>query len=126
MRKISVRCLKKSELRICQLLICRRLRAGALSAAERSYPTSEVGAVVESARLRRCRNSREELPCVRGQGWRLRGTTLRPRSVAARMRHPASEVRAAARRSYPVSKVSDRWEETTRVRGQGGGQEELP
>ena len=32
----------------------------------------------------------------------------------------------AAERSYPASKVSGRWEETTRVRGQGGGQEELP
>ena len=61
---------------------------GALSAAERSYPTSEVrgrsqedpmpkgqpprgviphprsGAVAESARLRWCRNGREELPCA--------------------------------------------------------------
>ena len=30
-----------------------------------------VGAVAESARLRRRRNGREELPCVQGQGRRL-------------------------------------------------------
>ena len=33
--------------------------------------------------------------------------------------YPASEVRAAARRSYPVSEASGGWEETPRVRGQG-------
>ena len=33
------------------------------------------GAAAESARLRRRRNSREELPLVRGQGWQPRGAT---------------------------------------------------
>ena len=70
----------------------------ALSAAERSFPRSEVrgrspedpmpkgrrprgvallprsGAVVKSARLRRLRNSREEIPRVGGQG--LQGEEL--------------------------------------------------
>ena len=38
----------------------------------------------------------------------------------------ASEVGAAAKRSYPTSKVSGSRKETPRVRGQGGGREELP
>ena len=36
-----------------------------------------------------------------------RGATPRPKSVAAGRRHPASEVRAAAERSYPMSEVSE-------------------
>ena len=36
------------------------------SAAERSYPTSEVGVAAESTRLQWCRNGREELPHVQG------------------------------------------------------------
>ena len=58
----------------------------ALSVAARSYPTSEVGAAAESARLRLRRNGREELL--------------------------KSEVRAAARRSYPTPEA--------RGRGPGG------
>ena len=50
--------------------------------AKRSFPTSEVKGSSESARLRRYRNRLEELPYVRGQGWRLRGATPRPRSGA--------------------------------------------
>ena len=96
---------------------------GALSAAERSYPTSEVrgrsredpvpeglqpkgvtprlrsGAVAKSARLRWCSNGREELPCFRGQG-RPGGATLCPR------------LGAAARRSNPMPKArGGDWEE---------------
>ena len=93
---------------------------GAQSTAKRNYPTSEIGgrnqedpipearrprgitpcprseAVAESARLRRCRNGREELPHirgrgrggeelphVRGQGWQPRGATQCPKSGAA-------------------------------------------
>ena len=40
----------------------RRLRPGALSAAERSYPTSEVRGGGRESRLQRRRNGREELP----------------------------------------------------------------
>ena len=113
----------------------------ALSAAERSFPTSEVrgrspedpmpkgrwprgvtlcpssGAVVESARLRRRRNSQEEIPCIRGQGrkpgGRSRGVTPRPRSGAAaesarlqrcrngREELPKSEARGGSREDQP-------------------------
>ena len=41
-----------------------------------------------------------------------------PASVAARRRHPTSEVRAAAGRSYPASEASGGWEETPHVEGQ--------
>ena len=92
----------------------------AQSAAERKYPTSEIrgrnredpmpearrprgvtpcqrsGAVAESARLRRYRNGREELPHIRGQGQRRGGATPRPRSgVAAERSYPVSEVRGS-------------------------------
>ena len=79
--------------------------AGALSAAE-SYLTSEV------------RDSGPECQAEPAQE-RLGGATPRPRSVAARRRHPASEVRAAAGRSYPASEASGGPEETPHVRGQG-------
>ena len=76
----------------------RRLRASSLSAAERSYPTSEV------------RGSSLECLAVTAQE-QPRGTTLCPRSgVAAERSYPASEVRAAAERSYPASEVRGGWE----------------
>ena len=89
---------------------------GAFSAAERSYPTSEVkgrsqedpmpegrrprgvtphprsGAAAESARLQWHRNGQEELPHIQGQGQQPRGATPRPRPGAA------------AGRSNPTSK----------------------
>ena len=77
-------------------------------------PTAEVRAVAESARLQRCRNSREELSRVRGRGGgheeppRVRGRG------AAKRSHPASEVRGGNDSSYPTSEV------------RGSGQEELP
>ena len=99
----------------------------ALSAAERSFPTSEVrgrspedpmpkgrrprgvalrprsGAVVESARLRRLRNSREEILRVGGQERPPRGATLRLRSGAATGGVTTClRSGAAARRSYPT------------------------
>ena len=61
-------------------------RAGALSIAERSYPTSEV------------RGSGLECQAVMAQE-RLRGATPCLRSVAAGRRHPMSEVKAVAERS---------------------------
>ena len=65
---------------------------GALSAAERSYPTSEV----------RGRSREDPMP----EGRRPRGVTPRPRSGgAAERRYPASEVRGGDERSYPASKV---------------------
>ena len=105
---------------------------GTLSAAERSCPTSGVrgrsredpmpegrrprgvtprlrsGAVAESARLRRHRNSQEELPCIQGQGRRLGGATLGLMSGAVTGRsHSMSEVRGSGQ------------EEPPRVQGQG-------
>ena len=101
-------------------------------AAGQSYLTSEVRG-----------SSREELPCVRGQGWRLRGATQvrvqgprpggatpRPRSGAvAKRSYPASEVGAAARMNYPVSEVRGGREElphTPTPEARGGGREEQP
>ena len=99
---------------------------GALSAAERSLPTSEVGgrsredpmpvgqqprgvtpcprsgAAAESTRLRWHRNGREELPRIQGRGG------------AAERRYPASKVRGGNERSYPTSEV------------RGGSREEVP
>ena len=49
------------------------------------------------------------------EGWRPRGTTLRPRSGAAAERsYPGSKVRGGDERSYPESEV------------RSGGQEEQP
>ena len=72
-------------------------------AAKRSYPTSEVRAVAESARLRWRRNGQEKPPHVRG------GV-----GGAAKKRYPVSEVRGGDERSCPVSEV------------RGGSREELP
>ena len=109
-------------------------------------PRPRSGAAAESTRLQRGRNSLEELPksevkgggqkelpLIRGQGRRPRGATLRPRSVAAGRRHPASEVQGqwprratlrqrpgvVAERCYPASDVSGGREETPSVQGQG-------
>ena len=61
-------------------LVCQAAAAGALSAAERSYPTSVVRG-----------GGREELPHVRGQG-RPGGDTPGPRSgVVAKRSYPAAE-----------------------------------
>ena len=81
---------------------------------------SEVRAAAESARLRRRRNSPEELSCVRGQGRRLRGATLHPSSVVAAVRSsPASEVRVTAGRRHLVSEVRGGQEKPPCARGQG-------
>ena len=99
---------------------------GALSAAQRSYPTCEVrgrsqedpipngqqprgftpcprsGAAAESARLQWRRNGREELPCVPGQGRWLKGATPRPKPEAVAGRsHTAPEARAGGREEQP-------------------------
>ena len=61
-----------------------------------------LGAAAESARLRRRRNGqeelpggREELPCVRGQGW-----CLRPRAAAGRS-NPTPKARGGGREGQP-------------------------
>ena len=67
-------------------------------------PRLRSGAAAESARLRRRRNGREELPRVRGQ--------------------------SRDERSYPTSEVSGGcWEKiphALKLKARGGGQEELP
>ena len=110
----------------------RRLRAGSLSATKRSYPTSEVrgsglecqaemaqerprgatpcprsvaaGRSYPTSKIRG--GSREELPCVRGQG-QTGGNTLRLRSGVAGRSHLA-----------PGAKGGDP-EEPPQARGQG-------
>ena len=59
-------------------------------AARRSYSTSEVRG-----------GSREELPRVQGQGWRLRVPDCDSAGAAERS-HPTSEVRGSGQESYPT------------------------
>ena len=74
-------------------------------------PRPRSGALAESARLQRCRNSREELPLIRGQGWWLGGATPCPRSSGctgtggSRGAIPRCRSGRAAVRRYPSSKV---------------------
>ena len=72
---------------------------GALSAAKRSHPTSEV----------RGRSREDPMP----EGLRPRGVTPRPRS-GQRRRVPDCDGAGTAKRSYPTSEIK------------GGGREELP
>ena len=66
----------------------------------------------ESARLRQHRSSREELPCIRGQGQRLTGATPRPRSGVV------PEAGAAAGRINPTPEArGGGWEEQPHVQG---------
>ena len=68
-------------------------------------PRLKSGAVAESTRLQWCRNSWEELPCVRGQG------------VVAERRYPAPEVRNSHREELPHA---------PKPKARGGGQKEQP
>ena len=106
---------------------------GTLSAAERSYPMSEVrgrsredpmpegwwprgvtprtrsGAVAESARLQRRRNGREELPRIGSQEGRPRGAT------------PGSKVRGGSREELPHAPTPEvrggSWEDQPHAQG---------
>ena len=108
-------------------------------------PCPRSGAATESARLRRRRSGREELPHVRGQGQRPRGPTpvqgqgsgrdelphvqgqwQWPRGATPRLRsgaaaegsYPTSEVGAVAETSYPTSEVrGSSEEEQSQVKG---------
>ena len=71
--------------------------AGALSAAERSYPTSEV----RGSSLECQASTAQEQP---------RGATLRPRSgAAAESSYPASEVRGVDWEEQPHTQGHRRW-----------------
>ena len=63
-------------------------------------PRPRSGAVAQSTRLQRRRNSREELPCIRGRGGgrRPRGDTQRLRpGAAAGSRYPTPQARGQGR-----------------------------
>ena len=65
-------------------------------------PHPRSGAAAKSARLRRRRNSREELPHVRGQGQWPGGATPCPRlGAAAERSYLASQVRGSGREEQP-------------------------
>ena len=85
---------------------------GALSAAERSYPTSEVRGRSQEDPMPKG-SGQEELPHVRGQGQWLRVPDCDGTGMAER-RYPASEVGGCDERSYPTSEV------------RGGSREEIP
>ena len=98
---------------------------GALSAAERSYPTSEVRGrsqedpVPEGRRPRGATHVRGQgqwprVPDCDGAGMAERSYPTSEDGGAAKRSYPASEVRGSEERSYPASEV------------RGGGQEEIP
>ena len=93
----------------------RWLRAGSLSAAERSYPTSEV------------RGSGLECQAATAQE-RPRGATLCPRSGAAAERsYPVSEVRGGDPKEPPeLNARGSSWEEPPMPEARASGQEEQP
>ena len=68
-------------------------------------PLGTFEATRSVSRLRRHRNSREDLPCVRGQG-QAGEATSRPRPGAVSLRsHPALEARGGGREEQP----EERW-----------------
>ena len=88
---------------------------GALSAAKRSYPTSEV----------RGRSWEDPMP----EGWRPRGATPCPRSgAAARRSYPTPEARGGGRDEQPrvqgavAAQAQEGLEELFHVQGQKGRQ----
>ena len=87
--------------------------------AGRSYPTPEARG-----------GGREELPCIRGQGRRPGGATLRPRSGAAAGGATPRPRSGVTERSYTTSEVrGGGWEELPHApmpEARGGGREELP
>ena len=84
--------------------------------AERSYPVSKVRG-----------GGQEETPCVRSQGRRPRGATLRPRSGAAGRSHLAPEAGGGTLRSYPEPKArGGSWKEPPTPEARARSQEEQP
>ena len=73
-------------------------------------PRLRSGAVAESARLRRHRNSQEELPCIQGQGRRLGGATLGLMSGAVTGRsHPRHKARGSGQEEQPHARSQGWW-----------------
>ena len=79
-------------------------------------PRPMSGAAAQSTRLRWRRNGREELPRVRGQGWRPGGATPRPKP----------EARGGGREDQPhvqgavAARAQEGLEEISHVEGQEG------
>ena len=88
---------------------------GALSAAERSYPTSEVRGRSQEDPMPKG-SGQEELPHVRGQGQWLRVPSYDSAGTAERS-YPGSEVRGGSREELPHA---------PRPEVRGGGREEQP
>ena len=94
-------------------------------------PRPWSGAVAESARLRRRRNSREELPCVQGQGRRREELPHVRGRVGGREELPhAPKPRGRGREELPhaptpEAKSSGR-EDQPQARGQGDAWEDQP
>ena len=97
-----------------QVMPMNRARAAAM--AHRAQPRGVTprprsGAAAKSARLQRCRNGREELPHVQGQGRRPGGATPCPRNSGCagaggpRGAIPPARSEGPAVRRYPSSKV---------------------
>ena len=88
----------------------------ALSAAERSYPTSQVRGSGRECQAATAQEWQRRATQVRGQGQRQRGATPRPRSgVAARRRYPTPprlrpEVTAGRSNRMPEVRGSSREE----------------
>ena len=92
-------------------------------------PRPRSGAAAENTRLRRCRNGREELPCVRGQGPRLGGDTPRPKPrprAEARRSNPTPEAKGGGRDDQPqvqgavAAQAQESLEELSHIEGQEG------
>ena len=74
-------------------------------------PRLRSGAVAEGAKLRWCRNGREELPHVRGQGRQPGGPTpLRKPGAAARRTYPTPEARGGSQEDLPHSRGQGWWQ----------------
>ena len=91
---------------------------GALSVAERSYPTSEVRGRSPEFQAVTAQEWRRGATQVRGQGWRPGGAIPHPRSgAAAERRYPANEVRGDSWQELPHAPIPE---------ASGGGQEDQP
>ena len=88
-------------------------------------PCLRSGAAAESARLLWCRNAREELPCIQGQGqWqRVPGCDS---AEAAKRSYPTPEARGGGLQEQPhvqgavAARAQEGLEEPSHVEGQEG------
>ena len=103
-----------------------QLQPGALSAAERSYPTSEVRGSGRECQAAMAQERPRGATQVRGQ-WRPGGDTPRLRSgVAAEKSYPVSEARGGGREELPRVQGRGAWESHLAPEARGGSQEAQP